>query len=61
MKRPIILMKAKDTEKSASKVDDPPIPTILIKTRDGENRAVSPQTSTAKWAAFALVISSKFF
>ncbi|KAK9496320.1 hypothetical protein O3M35_013362 [Rhynocoris fuscipes] len=46
MKRPIILMKSKDAEKSSSnKVDDAPIPTILLKTRDGDSRAVSPQTS----------------
>ncbi|XP_014246806.1 protein SMG9 [Cimex lectularius] len=48
MKRPIILMKSKDPDKTAQKSEEIAPQTILLKTRDGENRAASPQASSSK-------------
>lgn len=48
MKRPIILLKSKDSNVKTDETSTVP-QTILLKTRDGEKRAVSPQaTSSSK-------------
>jgi len=44
MKRLVILTKAKDGDKS--KGDEPVVPTIILKTREGESRAISPKPAS---------------
>lgn len=48
MKRPIILLKSKDSNANKPEENHNVPQTILLKTRDGEKRAVSPQASSAK-------------
>lgn len=47
MKRPIILLKSKDSIQKTDETATVP-QTILLKTRDGEKRAVSPQATSSK-------------
>lgn len=57
MKRPIILLKSKEnTSNKGEEISTVP-QTILLKTRDGEKRAVSPQASSSKYVI--ITVSNK--